>query len=60
MLFPVPIHLAIFLLDPFNEHTDERLWSALEKVGLASIVREMDGALEVCYSSKIPLTSCLL
>jgi hypothetical protein len=33
--------------DPFQEHTDETLWAALEKVGLAPIIRQMDGQLEV-------------
>ncbi|KAI3366042.1 hypothetical protein L3Q82_009871, partial [Scortum barcoo] len=33
-------------LDPFNEHTDEELWNALEEVQLKSVVEELPGKLE--------------
>uniref|UniRef100_A0AAQ5YSM2 Cystic fibrosis transmembrane conductance regulator n=1 Tax=Amphiprion ocellaris TaxID=80972 RepID=A0AAQ5YSM2_AMPOC len=33
-------------LDPFNQHTDEELWNALQEVQLKSAVEEMPGKLE--------------
>ncbi|KAL3999292.1 ATP-dependent DNA helicase PIF1 [Sarotherodon galilaeus] len=33
-------------LDPFNQHTDEDLWKALEEVQLKSVVEELPGKLE--------------
>ncbi|XP_035854616.1 multidrug resistance-associated protein 4-like isoform X2 [Sander lucioperca] len=33
-------------LDPFNHHTDEDLWKALEEVQLKSVVEELPGKLE--------------
>ncbi|KND01250.1 uncharacterized protein SPPG_03064 [Spizellomyces punctatus DAOM BR117] len=33
-------------LNPFSKATDQELWSALEKVGLKSLVKEMDGGLD--------------
>ncbi|XP_071321050.1 ATP-binding cassette sub-family C member 4-like [Trachinotus anak] len=33
-------------LDPFNQHTDEELWSALQEVQLKSVVEELPGKLE--------------
>ncbi|KAJ8252922.1 hypothetical protein GJAV_G00207050 [Gymnothorax javanicus] len=33
-------------LDPFNEHTDENLWNALEEVQLKGVVEELPGRLE--------------
>ncbi|TWW64058.1 Multidrug resistance-associated protein 4 [Takifugu flavidus] len=33
-------------LDPFNQHTDEELWNALEEVQLRSVVEDLPGKLE--------------
>ncbi|KAM8873018.1 ATP-binding cassette sub-family C member 4 [Synchiropus picturatus] len=33
-------------LDPFNEHTDEHLWNALQEVQLRNVVEELPGKLE--------------
>ncbi|XP_005744339.1 multidrug resistance-associated protein 4-like [Pundamilia nyererei] len=33
-------------LDPFNQHTDEDLWKALEEVQMKSVVEELPGKLE--------------
>uniref|UniRef100_A0A4W6CXA6 ATP-binding cassette, sub-family C (CFTR/MRP), member 4 n=1 Tax=Lates calcarifer TaxID=8187 RepID=A0A4W6CXA6_LATCA len=33
-------------LDPFNQHTDDNLWKALEEVQLKSVVEELPGKLE--------------
>uniref|UniRef100_A0A4W6BLM0 Multidrug resistance-associated protein 4 n=1 Tax=Lates calcarifer TaxID=8187 RepID=A0A4W6BLM0_LATCA len=33
-------------LDPFNQHTDEELWNALQEVQLKSVVEELPGKLE--------------
>ncbi|XP_055020441.1 ATP-binding cassette sub-family C member 4-like isoform X2 [Boleophthalmus pectinirostris] len=33
-------------LDPFNQHTDEQLWTALEEVQLKSVVEDLPGRLE--------------
>ncbi|GAA6216134.1 multidrug resistance-associated protein 4-like [Lates japonicus] len=33
-------------LDPFNQHTDDDLWKALEEVQLKSVVEELPGKLE--------------
>ncbi|XP_072240527.1 ATP-binding cassette sub-family C member 4-like isoform X2 [Leuresthes tenuis] len=33
-------------LDPFDQHTDENLWKALEEVQLKSVVEELPGKLE--------------
>ncbi|XP_049425688.1 multidrug resistance-associated protein 4 [Epinephelus fuscoguttatus] len=33
-------------LDPFNQHTDEDLWKALEEVQLKSVIEELPGKLE--------------
>ncbi|XP_034032269.1 multidrug resistance-associated protein 4-like isoform X2 [Thalassophryne amazonica] len=33
-------------LDPFNEHTDEELWNALQEVQLKPVVEELPGKLE--------------
>ncbi|MEQ2198994.1 Multidrug resistance-associated protein 4 [Xenoophorus captivus] len=33
-------------LDPFNQHTDEDLWKALEEVQLKPVVEELPGKLE--------------
>jgi len=38
-------------LDPFLEHDDYDLWSALEAVGLKGVVAEMDGRLDHSVSS---------
>uniref|UniRef100_A0A669CMY6 Cystic fibrosis transmembrane conductance regulator n=1 Tax=Oreochromis niloticus TaxID=8128 RepID=A0A669CMY6_ORENI len=37
-------------LDPFNQHTDEELWSALEEVQLKSVVEELPGKLETALA----------
>ncbi|XP_069376946.1 ATP-binding cassette sub-family C member 4-like isoform X2 [Paralichthys olivaceus] len=34
-------------LDPFSQHTDEDLWTALEEVQLKSVVEELPGKLEM-------------
>ncbi|XP_034461847.1 multidrug resistance-associated protein 4-like isoform X1 [Hippoglossus hippoglossus] len=34
-------------LDPFNQHTDEDLWTALEEVQLKSVVERLPGKLEM-------------
>ncbi|XP_072240755.1 ATP-binding cassette sub-family C member 4-like [Leuresthes tenuis] len=33
-------------MDPFNQHTDEELWNALQEVQLKSVVEELPGKLE--------------
>ncbi|XP_061571906.1 ATP-binding cassette sub-family C member 4-like [Cololabis saira] len=33
-------------LDPFNQHTDESLWTALEEVQMKAVVEELPGKLE--------------
>lgn len=33
-------------LDPFNEYTDQEIWSALEAVSLKNVVLDLDGGLE--------------
>ncbi|XP_033832973.1 ATP-binding cassette sub-family C member 4-like [Periophthalmus magnuspinnatus] len=33
-------------LDPFNQHSDEQLWTALEEVQLKAVVEELPGRLE--------------
>uniref|UniRef100_UPI003AAC75F7 ATP-binding cassette sub-family C member 4-like n=1 Tax=Centroberyx gerrardi TaxID=166262 RepID=UPI003AAC75F7 len=33
-------------LDPFNQHTDENLWNALQEVQLKSVVEELPGKME--------------
>ena len=39
-----------FNLDPFNQHTDAELWSALEKSNMKSFVEEFDGGLDAIVS----------
>jgi ABC-type multidrug transport system fused ATPase/permease subunit len=33
-------------VDPFREHSDDRIWQALERVGLATAVRAMAGGID--------------
>jgi len=35
-----------FNMDPFNEHTDQEIWEALENAGLKSTISELEGKLE--------------
>jgi len=35
-----------FNMDPFNEHTDEEIWNALEHAGLKTMVSELENKLE--------------
>ncbi|OUM67296.1 hypothetical protein PIROE2DRAFT_40198 [Piromyces sp. E2] len=35
-----------FNMDPFNEHTDEEIWTALEHAGLKNMVSELENKLE--------------
>uniref|UniRef100_A0A3Q0SPS2 ATP-binding cassette, sub-family C (CFTR/MRP), member 4 n=1 Tax=Amphilophus citrinellus TaxID=61819 RepID=A0A3Q0SPS2_AMPCI len=37
-------------LDPFNQHTDEELWNALEEVQLKFVVEELPGKLETALA----------
>lgn len=37
-------------LDPFEQHSDESMWSALDSVGLKKLVAEMDGGLNAIVS----------
>lgn len=33
-------------LDPFNEHTDEELWNALEEVQLREVIEDLPGKMD--------------